>query len=172
MTQLFVGMVLAAGVLGSPPAPCAGPGADPWVTDFRDRVVAYSSLAAWAAERFGPPTRCEGERTDEFDGAVYGVLRLGFAAGVTLEAETMPIETSVTTLRAPDGFPDEAAARTALREDAERVGLRIDWTSPEITTAGGERTERYRDPDPGLNAAASLVWAGDRLVEIGVSMAL
>jgi hypothetical protein len=40
--------------------PCEGPGADPWVVDFRDRVLAYSSLAAFAAATHGPPVSCQG----------------------------------------------------------------------------------------------------------------
>jgi hypothetical protein len=152
--------------------PCEGPGADPWVVDFRDRVLAYSSLAAFAAATHGPPVSCQGAITMEFDGANYGSLELAYAGGVTLTVETQPIETSIVTLRSEPGFADPAAVRAALRAYTEGIGVAIDWDSPDITTEGPESVETFWDPEAGLNASASLLNSDGRLVAVRFSMAL
>lgn len=151
---------------------CEGPRVDPWVTDFRDRVMSYDALGLFALKRYGAPTACEGAVTDEFDGEKFGRLALTFGEGITLEVETLPPETSVTTLRAAAGFDDEASVRKALEDDATSLGLAIDWTAPEVSEEGDEVTRAFWDPDTGLNASAALVYRGDRLVAVRVSMAL
>jgi hypothetical protein len=178
-TVLLALLVLAAPTdafaRGEPTAaePCEGPGALPWAIDFRDRMLAYDGLTGFAVEEYGAPVACEGTITDEFDGAVFGTLLLTFSGGVTVESETFPPESNVTMLRSATGFADEAALREVVRAYAAGIGLRIDWsTDPEVTLEGDERVERYWDPDPGLNASASLVFRGGALVAVGVGMAL
>jgi len=153
-------------------APCEGPDADPWVADFRERVESYSDLYRLAVDQLGPRTSCEGEVTTEFDGALYGRLVLGFSEGATLTVETMPIETSVTVLRSPAGFDDADAVRAALAAYTEGIGLAIDWSAPEVTTEDDEVVRTFWDADSGLNASAALVFAGESLVAVRVSMAL
>lgn len=153
-------------------AECDGPGADPWVVDFRDRTLAYSGIARFAVERWGAPTACEGAVTTEFDGARYGFVRLTFGQGVTVEVETMPIETSITALRASGGFTDAAVVEAAVRAAAADIGLEIDWTMPEETVEGDETTRTYWDPESGLNASVAFVYRADALVEARISMAL
>lgn len=150
--------------------PCDGP--DPWVVDFRDRVLAYNGLAAFAVAEYGAPVSCEGRVTTEFDGRPYGQLMVGFPGGVSLVVETQPIETSIVTLRDPGGFDDPGAAEDALRAYAEGVGVSIDWSRPERSTEGGASVESFWDPEPGLNAAASLVTSEGRLVAVRFSMTL
>jgi hypothetical protein len=152
--------------------PCEGPDAVPWVTDFRDRLLDYDELTRFAVGRYGAPVACEGTLTDEFDGAVFGTLLLTFSEGVTLEAQTLPPESSITTLRAAAGFGEGAEVREALRAHAAGIGLQIDWTTPEVTMEGDERVESYWDRDPGLNASASLVSRNGELVAVRLSMAL
>ena len=168
-------MVLAAAtVLSGGPhrqVACEGPDIDPFVTVLRDRVVNFDGMAGYATDTFGAPLECEGAVTSEFDGAKYGTVRLSYAGGVVFELETMPPEISVVALRAPDGFEDEAAARSLLREYAIGRGANPDWDDPETTTEDGERIERYWDPEPGLNASASYVFRGDVLVALRFSMA-
>jgi hypothetical protein len=72
----------------------------------------------------------------------------------------------------PGGFPDEAGARGALAAHCEAVGLAINWSEPEIREANGRRSFRYSDPRTGLNATAELVYERERLVDIGISMAI
>lgn len=151
---------------------CDGPRADAWVADFRDRVLAHDRLAHFAVLHHGQPTACEGEVTSEFDGARFGVVVLTFSGGVTLEVETMPPEASITTLRAPSGFPDETGVREALQDHANGIGLAIDWTTPEVGSEGAEVVHAFRDPDPGLNASASLIYLDGELVAVRLSMAL
>jgi hypothetical protein len=152
---------------------CEGPDVHPWVADFRSRIESYDDLYRFAVERFGPPVACEGAIGDEFDGMLFGSLRFTFAGGVTYAIETMPIETSVSVMRHPSGFGDPAATREALAADARGTGLRIDWSAaPEITEEDGETIHSYGDPEPGLNASASLIYRGDALVGIRLSMAL
>lgn len=151
---------------------CDGPDADPWVVDFRDRTLAYSGIARFAVERWGAPTACEGAVTIEFDGARYGFVRLTFAEGVTVEVETMPIETSITALRASSAFTDAAAVEESVRAAAADIGLEIDWTMPEETSEGDETTRTFWDPESGLNASVAFVYRGDALVEARISMAL
>ena len=152
--------------------PCDGPDADPWVVDFRSRVMGYNGLAAFAVSTWGDPVSCDGEETMEFDGTRYGTLTLTFAEGVTLVVETQPIETSIVTLRSDGGFGDTDAVEAALRSYAEDVGVAIDWARPERSVEGEETTEVFSDPAAGLNASASLVTSGEQLVAVRFSLAL
>jgi len=151
---------------------CDGPDTDPWVIELRDRVLQFDLLAGFAVQSYGAPLTCEGAVTSQHDGMRFGSLRLGFSAGASLLVETMPPEASVATLRDPAGFEDEALARQTLEEYTERIGVEIDWTAPEVAAQNSERVERFRDPDAGLNASASLVYSGGSLVELRFSMAL
>jgi len=156
---------------GNMPA-CDGPDADPWVTELRDRVLGFDELVAFAVAAYGAPLDCEGEVSTKFDGMEFGSVRLDFSEGVSFEVETLPPETSVATLSAPSGFADEVLARQVLQVYAERIGVEIAWTAPEIIDQGDERVETFWDLDSGLNASASHVYSGDSLVELRFSMAL
>ena len=157
-------------VLLSPP--CGDPDTDPWVSELRDRVMSYNPLAHYAIQLYGPPTSCEGEVATEFAGAKFGVLRLAFVEGVTVDIETMPPETSVVTLRTNSGLPDEESARQVLEGYSTDVGLEIDWTAPTSTKEGGERQQTFWDPDPGVNGSASFIYREDILVSLQLAFAL
>lgn len=156
----------------APAAPCDAPDTDTFVRDLRERTLAYDELAAFAVERYGDPLACEGEVTTEFDGAEFGTLRLTFPDGVTLDVETMPPATSIHTLRRTVAFEDEAEMRDLLQRRAARIGLSIDWETPEVTNDGDREEQRYWDPDTGLNASAVLVYEAGALIAVGMSMAL
>ena len=156
---------------GSKPA-CDGPGADPWVTELRDRVLSFDALVAFAVQAYGAPLHCEGAVSAEFEGMKFGSLQLSFSEGASFHVETLPPEMSVVTLSAPSAFADEVLARQVLQVYAERIGVEIDWTAPETTVGGDERVETFWDPDSGLNASASHVYSGDSLVALRFSMAL
>ena len=151
---------------------CDAPGAERWVLDLRDRMLEFDDLGLYALESFGAPLSCEGGVETEFDGLEFGSLALGFSEGAVLTVRTEPPEASVVALRAPNGFEDEDAAREVLRAYAERIGLEIDWTTPEMTTEDGETVQRFWDPDTGLNASAVLRYSSGSLVELGLSLAL
>ena len=175
MSPLPLLAVALLAVLGSTPPDrreCDGPDADSWVSDFRDRTLAYNEIARSAVERWGAPTACEGAVTTEFDGVQFGFVRLTFEEGVTVEVETMPIETSITVLRAVDGFADAAAVEESVRAAAADIGLEVDWATPEVTSEGDRTTRTYWDPESGLNASVALVYRGDTLIEARISMAL
>jgi hypothetical protein len=158
---------------GGPEEPCDGPGVDPWIGELRDRVLSYDGLALWAVEAYGAPRSCDGAVTDEFDGAKFGAVTLGFADGVALTVQTMPPEVSIVSLRAPDGFADESAVLQSLRAYAAARGLAIDWDAPPETSVDGDgSTATYWDPEAGLNGSASVVTVDAMLVEVRVSMAL
>lgn len=156
---------------GSARPPCEGPEADPWVTELRNRVLSGDRLAAYAVERYGPPRRCEGAVTAEFDGAKFGSVRLDFADGVTFTVETQPPEASIVVLRAISGLGAAAAVRRVLEAYSAGLGLRIDWTVPAESRDGDERVQSFWDPEPGVNGSASLIFLGDTLVAVRVSMA-
>jgi hypothetical protein len=163
----------APGVGARPdPLPCDDPAADAWVAEQRDRVVSANGLEAFAAEVFGAWTACSGEVTTRFDGAPFGVVALEHGDAAVLRAETMPPEASLVTLRAREGFPDERSARGALEAYVRAIGVALEWGRPEIAREGDLEVRRYADPDPGLNAAASLVYRGDTLVELRFTLAL
>jgi hypothetical protein len=151
---------------------CDEPDADPWVTELRDRVLAFDALVGFAVQAYGAPLHCEGAVSAEFDGTKFGSMQLSFSEEASFRVETLPPETSVVTLSAPSGFTDEVAARQVLQVYAEDIGVEIDWTVPGITTEGAEQVESFRDPDPGLNASASHFYSGDSLVALRFSMAL
>lgn len=152
--------------------PCDGPDTDPWVKELRDRVLSFDELVAFAVAVYGAPLHCEGEVGSEFDGMKFGSVRLDFSEGASFEVETLPPESSVVSLSAPSGFVDEVLARQVLQVYTERIGVEIDWTAPETIDQGEKRVETFWDPDPGLNASASLVYAAGTLVELRFSLAL
>jgi hypothetical protein len=175
MSLISLLAVVVVAVTGGTPSDrpmCDGPDADPWVVDFRDRTLAYSGVARFALERWGPPTACEGAVTTEFDGARFGFVRLTFADGVSVEVETMPIETSITAVRAADGFTDAAGVEGAVRAAAADIGLEIDWAAPEEISEGDETTRTFWDPESGLNASVAFVYRNGTLIEARISMAL
>ena len=173
MTALAVSSLPAGAPVPAPLGQCEAPDVDPWVADFRSRIESYDDLYRFAVERFGPPVSCEGAIGSEFDGMLFGRLLFTFEGGITYSVETMPIETSISVLRHPTGFQDPEAMRQALARDAEAIGLRIDWSvAPEVMEVDGEVIHSYSDPEGGLNASASLIYSGDSLVGIGLSMAL
>ena len=148
-----------------------------WASAFRDRVASYDGLYAFAAGVYGAPEQCSAAITMHFDGVAFGLLTLTFAGGETLVVETMPPQVGIIELRVPSGFADEQAARAALRAYTAARGLMIDWSTPETATASGtaaregETTRTFRDPDPGLNGSAALVFDRERLVAVRVAMA-
>jgi len=154
------------------PLPCDDPAADAWVAAQRDRVISANGLEAFASEVFGAWTACSGEVTTRFDGTSFGVVVLRHGDAAVLRVETMPPETSLVTLRALEGFPDEPSAREALEAYARAIGVSPDWRRPEIAREGELEVRGYADPDPGLNATASLVYRGDTLVELRFTLAL
>lgn len=151
---------------------CDDPGVDPWVRELRDSVLTGDALARFARDVYGGPPECRGSVTSEFDGNKFGEVILDFPGGASLEVRTQPPESSVTTLRADSGFPDESEIRDLLRRYAADIGLAIDWTAPTEERRGGDRIQRFADPDPGLNASVSLVFRDDRLVAVLLSLAL
>jgi len=151
---------------------CDAPEAEQWVRELRERILRFDTLAGFAMETYGVPLGCNGAVTAEFDGMRFGRLRLDFSEGAYFEVETLPPEMSVVKLRAAQGLPDEAAARRALADYAAGIGLDIDWTAPEVTVEAEARTERFRDPDPGLNGSAALVFENATLVALRLSLAL
>ena len=152
--------------------PCDGPAAEPWVTELRDRLLASDALAHYAVEQFGEPRTCDGAVTSDSDLGVFGRLVLGFANGETLEVETMPPETQILRLRAPDGIHAEASAKAVMRSYAFGIGLQIDWSAPRVQTTGTTREETFWDPGDGLNASVTFSYRGDVLVGMRLSLAL
>lgn len=168
---------LAALALGWPASAraqiaCGDPDADATIADFRDRVLASNGLARFATNELGLPEACEYEVTTEFDGVEYGRLRLSYSDSVTLTVASWPPETTVITLESVSGFADAEGVEAALRAYTEELGFSIDWSTPELSVEGGESTTIYWDPEPGLNASASLTRSGGSLVEARVSWAL
>ncbi len=142
------------------------------MTRLRDGMLEADGLTRWAVERWGAPVSCEGAVSGEFDGTSFGTLRLGFPGGATLEVQTAPPETSVVTLRRSDGLGGEADMRALLADYADRIGTHVDWSAPTESVDGAERVLTFQDPDPGLNAFASLIFRGATVVGLRVSLAL
>lgn len=151
---------------------CEGESADPWVTEFRERIIAHDGLARYAIDRFGAPVTCHGEVTNVFDGMKFGALDLGFANGARLRIETFPPESSRITLSAPSGFPDEREARQLMRTYVARVGIDIDWSRPTTTSEGATTTERFVSVESGFNASVETTVVDGLLTRLRFSMAL
>lgn len=151
--------------------PCSGRDVDPWVVAAAERLRGYDGLLGFAVAELGQPVECEGMVTDEFDGSSYGVVRFRFSGGATFELETMPPSVTITTLHAPAGFDDPERVIEAVRSYTNGLGLSIDWTDSERTMDGQATTEQFWDPDPGLNASASLTSVSGVLVTVRVSLA-
>lgn len=146
---------------------------DPWLTAWK-AILEEGKLYLYAVKLFGAPVGCEGAVTTTFDDAKYGIMRFAFPEGAELLAETFPPEASRLTLKVPQGFPDEKEALAVLERYVCDIGLKIDWSKPEEETTGNgsTRTVRYFDPDPGLNAAAVVVYKDGTLIGMGYQMAL
>ena len=157
----------ASGAVASPGSECEdGP---EWVVTRVRGLLDRDGLTAHAVEVFGDPVSCEGEVTTSFDGVEYGIVRLGFAGGASLQLETMPISTMIMTLDSPRGFDDEALRRS-LAEYTASLGLRIHWDRPLEEETTSEMTV-FADPDPGLNAFVRLRLDGGRIRSVTVSVA-
>lgn len=156
----------------TPFAACEGPGVDPWVTGLRDRILNFNDLATHAVRSYGPPVACEGAVTDDFDGAKFGVVTLTFGADVRLSVETFPPEASIVSLSDAAGFDDERAIRELLLAYTTDVGLRVDWSIPDVRTDDGARVETYFDAHPGMNASVQLHYSDGSLTEVRVTLAL
>jgi len=150
--------------------PCDDPAADPWVVGMRDRVLSGNALHVFAQAQFGDAIGCDGQVTDEFEGSKYGVLTLRYD-GADLTVETMPFTVMIVTLTADRGFPSEEAAVEALRAYTSGQGLDVDYETPEISTIDGAVQHQYWDPEPGLNASATIVRRGGRVEAIRFSIA-
>jgi hypothetical protein len=132
------------------------------------------SFYRFARRLLGAPTACE-VSWEEFDGQAFGSLRYRFEDGTSLRMESHPPETFLLELRTARGFVDEAGARAFLKEAASKQGLRPAWES--VPERAAEESpcvtrETYWDPDVGLNAGATLLFRGGKLVGIGLHGAL
>lgn len=169
-------------------APCAAPsayaGEDRWaccsaaqngggaalrerLDDVRTNDGFYRQLVAWK----GPPASCNGSVGT---GPAVGESRLllSWPDGATFEQLSMPPEIFVVRYRSPQGLARPDAIVAALREDAVRRGLHVDWTVPRQETEGGTRIVEYHDPDPSVNGIVRLVYdRQDRLVAVSLSLA-
>ena len=170
---LLAGFVLASGSWGgtAPLAPCEDVEAPDWVRSTWADLLRSDGLLRYGLDRFGPPLLCEGNVTDEFDGAPYGHVRVTFPEEAFFELETQPPAVRIATLRVPAGFHTPAEARRILAGYAASRGLDIQGIVPRQTTLGDERVEQFEGPDPGLNASAWLIYEGDRIVGLRLSMA-
>lgn len=152
--------------------PCDGPDADPWVATLRDRILNFNDLATHAIRRYGPPTACDGAVNSEFDGAKFGVVTLSFGEDVTLSVETFPPEASIVSFSDASGFDDETGMRELLVAYTEDVGLRVDWSIPDVSRGERTRVETYFDAHPGMNASVALHYTDGALTQIRVTLAL
>ncbi len=163
---------LRSAVLPRPePTSCEEPAADPWIIQRRDGLLANNELVEYAVEHFGQPVVCSGLVEEEYQGQKYGSFWFEFEGGADFRLRSMPPEIGITTLRFPGGFDDEAEAKELLMRRAARIGLEIDWGRAETTWEGEEKVVSFWDPDTGLNAKASLIYLGERLVALRLSLA-
>lgn len=151
---------------------CDGPDVDPWVTGLRDRIMNFNALAAYAQRTHGPATACDGEVVDDFNGAKFGVVALTFGEDVTLTVQTFPPEASIVSFADASGFSDERGIRELLLAYTTDVGLRVDWSIPDVKQGDGTRVETYFDLHPGMNASVALHYSDATLTEIRVTLAL
>ncbi len=102
---------------------------DPWISNWR-KIIEQGQLYQYAIKLFNDPVDYEGKITDTFDGNKYGVTQFSFSGGGILKIETFPPESSITTLRVPNGFPNENDAGSFLKQYLRDIGLNIDWSKP------------------------------------------
>lgn len=150
--------------------PCGDPDGHEWIAVTRDQVMERNELVAFAVETAGDPASCEGSVT-VWQGEEYGHLRIGFDGGVEFSLETMPPGILIMELGAEGGFADADAAVEALRRLTERMGVSIDWTMPEESEQDGIQVRQYWDPEPGLNASATVGRSGGRVISLRWSIA-
>lgn len=143
---------------------------NPWVAQNRTRWVDENDLVAFATASAGEPSTCEWE-IRLWQGSEYRTLTMGFDGGLEFTLETMPPGIRIVHLRASGGFPDPDAAVGALRALTERRGLDIDWSSPDADVWDGLDVQQFWDPEPGLNASATIGRRGDTIVMLRWSIA-
>lgn len=185
VVRLFAGALVLGAVWWSVPVtaaaavtpaevqdPCEATGTDPWVVGLRDRILNFNELAAHAVRRYGPPSACDGSVTDDYNGAKFGIVTLSFGDDVTLSVETFPPEASIVSFSDASGFDDERAMRELLLAYTADVGLRVDWSLPDVRRGEGTRVETYFDAHPGMNASVALHYTAGALTQIRVTLAL
>lgn len=156
---------------GIGPALCGGADADTWVIQQAERIRSHDGLFRFSVAEFGSPVECEGIVTQEFDGSKFGKLTFHFHGGATFERETMPPLVVVVTLSRRAGFIDPSGVEEAVRAYTSASGLTIAWDVRERSVDGEVITERFWDPDPGLNASASFTWSAGVLTSVRVAQA-
>jgi len=125
-----------------------------------------------AARQLGAAVSCEVKWTS-FEGRRFSEVKYRFERGSALFANQPP-ESSITTLEADGGFPDEAAVRAFMKSAEPMKSFNLQWGArPEVTEEKGERTETYASPeDSGDNAMADFVTRDGKLVRVSFHYAL
>jgi hypothetical protein len=150
---------------------CQGEEQDSWLSEWRT-IVEQDKLYLYAVKLFNLPVECEAKITETFNGAKFGTLLFAFAGGNVLSIETFPPEASRVTLKVPQGFPDEGEAHAALEHYTQHIGVNIDWSKPVERTDGEQQLKTFSAPEQGLNAGATMIYKHQKLIEIGLHMAL
>jgi hypothetical protein len=140
-------------LLGADPAfKCKGEKPKDARTQQLRQNVEAEDLYKLAVKQLGAAKSCAVKWTRNEDRDFF-TLTYQFEKG-SAEFDTFPPETSVRTLSAPGGFPDEAALKDAFKNAEDVKQFKIDFTKkPEVTTEKGEKTETFSSPeDDGDNA--------------------
>src|SRR6185295_18202288 len=139
-------------ILGADPAlKCKGEGPKDAKTRDARKAVEGGELFKLAVKQLGAAKSCTVKWMHEGEGD-FSTLTYQLEKG-TAEFASLPPETSITTLTAPGGFPDEAAVKTGFKDSEMVKQFKIDWKKkPEVSTGKGEKTETYSSPDEGDNA--------------------
>ncbi len=129
-------------------------------------------LFKYVVSLFGRATQCSGEIDSIFDGQKFGKITYKFENKAILKFETMPPETSKSTLEVLNGFNNEKEAIEKIQEAVKKAGLKITLDKPEIEKSGLIETKTFWDPDGGTNGRLFLVYDNKKLVSVGYGMAL
>lgn len=80
-----------------------------------ERSYDYDGLFRFSFTEYGPPIKCGGMVTQEFDRVQFGTLRFHSSGDVTFERERMPPSVLIVTLSRRGGFDDPARVQEAVR---------------------------------------------------------
>jgi hypothetical protein len=120
--------------------------------------------------RQGEPLRCSGSAArQQAEGASW--LEFVWADQTRFKQSWMQPETFIAEYTNPRGLAHADEAIAAFHDDANRIGMHVDWKAPHETRENNTRVVEYRDPD--LNGFVRLTYdEQQRLLAIWLSLAL
>jgi hypothetical protein len=145
----------------------------PWAKEFAEGLSTHDRLFQHILTAYGRPHKCATRGQSRFEDQTFGDLRYEWRDGLVFEAQQMPPESSVVSLRHAKGLANQEKMVDFMRQYAKSQGIPISFDSPARRANGTGSITVFESVEPGVNASLSLEHdAGGKLVGIVLRLAL